>query len=172
MPEIVPRLDKMRSQAAHIHGLIYLPFLLLCVATPPSILAWRIPRTEEPGGLRSTGSPRGRHDWSDLAHMHVFPAPSSLYKNQHISDFISFLRFILDQPSRHPGLFQSHVPLFFQDPTPLTACFPNCSQLLPGGCLQVLCPGTGKGMKNFYLQLWWPVTAKQRVLREHRDWLE
>ena len=26
------------------------------MATPSSILAWRIPWTEEPGGLRSTGS--------------------------------------------------------------------------------------------------------------------
>ena len=32
------------------------------MATHSSILAWRIPRTEEPGGLQSTGSQRGRHD--------------------------------------------------------------------------------------------------------------
>ena len=32
------------------------------VATHPSNLAWRIPWTEEPGGLQSTGSPRVRHD--------------------------------------------------------------------------------------------------------------
>ena len=31
-------------------------------ATHSSILAWGIPRTEEPGGLRSTGSQRARHD--------------------------------------------------------------------------------------------------------------
>ena len=29
-----------------------------------SILAWRIPRTEEPGRLQSTGSWRVRHDWT------------------------------------------------------------------------------------------------------------
>jgi len=28
-----------------------------------SILAWKIPRTEEPGRLRSMGSLRVRHDW-------------------------------------------------------------------------------------------------------------
>ena len=33
----------------------------------PSILAWRIPWTEEPGGLWSIGSQEVRHDWSDLA---------------------------------------------------------------------------------------------------------
>ena len=28
------------------------------MATHSSMLAWRIPQTEEPGGLQSTGSPR------------------------------------------------------------------------------------------------------------------
>ena len=32
------------------------------VATHSSTLAWRIPWTEEPGGLQSTGSQRVRHD--------------------------------------------------------------------------------------------------------------
>ena len=32
-----------------------------------SVLAWRIPGTEEPGGLPSMGSQRVRHYWSDLA---------------------------------------------------------------------------------------------------------
>ena len=35
----------------------------------PSILAWRIPWTEEPGGLLSMGSHRVGHDRSDLACM-------------------------------------------------------------------------------------------------------
>ena len=33
------------------------------MATHSSILAWRIPWTEEPGRLQSTGSQRVRHDW-------------------------------------------------------------------------------------------------------------
>ena len=32
------------------------------MATHSSVLVWRIPRTEEPGGLRSLGSQRVRHD--------------------------------------------------------------------------------------------------------------
>ena len=32
------------------------------MATHSSILAWRVPWTEEPGRLQSTGSQRGRHD--------------------------------------------------------------------------------------------------------------
>ena len=41
------------------------------MATHSSVLAWRIPWTEEPGGLLSIGSHRVRHDWSDLACMHA-----------------------------------------------------------------------------------------------------
>ena len=33
------------------------------MATHSSILAWRIPWTEEAGGLQSTGSQRVGHDW-------------------------------------------------------------------------------------------------------------
>ena len=37
------------------------------MAIHSTVLAWRIPWTEEPGGLLSMGSHRVRHDWSDLA---------------------------------------------------------------------------------------------------------
>ena len=32
------------------------------IATHSSVLAWRIPRTEEPGGLQAMGLKRVRHD--------------------------------------------------------------------------------------------------------------
>ena len=38
------------------------------MATHSRMLAWRIPWTEEPGGLQSIGSQRVRHDCSNLAH--------------------------------------------------------------------------------------------------------
>ena len=38
------------------------------MATHSSILAWRIPWTEEPGGLQSTGSQRVGHDWATSLH--------------------------------------------------------------------------------------------------------
>ena len=40
------------------------------MATHFSILAWRIPWTEGPGGLQSLGSQRVGRDWRDLAHVH------------------------------------------------------------------------------------------------------
>ena len=39
------------------------------IATQSSILAWRIPRTEEPGGLQSMGSQRQ----TQLKHIHAKP---------------------------------------------------------------------------------------------------
>ena len=41
------------------------------IATHSSILAWRIPWTEEPSGLQSIGLQRVRYDWSDLARTHT-----------------------------------------------------------------------------------------------------
>ena len=41
------------------------------MATHYSILAWRIPWTEEPGRLQSMGSQVVGHDWSDWACAHI-----------------------------------------------------------------------------------------------------
>ena len=41
------------------------------MATHSSILAWRIPRTEEPGGLQFMGSQRVRDDWVTNTHKHT-----------------------------------------------------------------------------------------------------
>ena len=41
------------------------------MATHSSVLAWRIPWTEEPGGLQSIGSQRVGHEQSDLAGTHL-----------------------------------------------------------------------------------------------------
>ena len=41
------------------------------MATHSSILAWKIPWTEESGGLQSTGSKRVGQDLRDLERMHI-----------------------------------------------------------------------------------------------------
>ena len=46
--------------------------LLEGMAAHPSILAWRIPRTEEPGGLQYIGSQRARHNKA-TQHMCTWP---------------------------------------------------------------------------------------------------
>ena len=40
-------------------------------ATHSSILAWRIPWAEDPGGLESIGSQRIEDEWSNLARIHT-----------------------------------------------------------------------------------------------------
>ena len=49
------------------------------MATHSSILAWRIPWTEEPGGLQSTGLQRVGHDWATSL---SFPFLSPLFYQQ------------------------------------------------------------------------------------------
>ena len=46
------------------------------MTTYSSILAWRIPRTEEPGGLQSIGLERVGHHSSDLACKQRFLSPA------------------------------------------------------------------------------------------------
>ena len=41
------------------------------MATYSNILAWRIPWTEEPGGLQTMGSQRVRHDWATNTYLHT-----------------------------------------------------------------------------------------------------
>ena len=51
------------------------------MATHSSILAWRVPWTEEPGGLQSKGLQWVGHAWSDLACTHILFIHSSVDGN-------------------------------------------------------------------------------------------
>ena len=53
-------------------------------ATHSSILAWKIPWTEEPGALKSMGSHREGHNRSDLARLthRGSPAPGPAWRKQ------------------------------------------------------------------------------------------
>ena len=51
---------------------IYTYILEKEMVTHSSILAWRIPWTEEPGGLQSMGSQRVRHDEVTNTHTHTY----------------------------------------------------------------------------------------------------
>ena len=42
------------------------------MATHSSILAWRIPWTEEPGGLQSMGLQRVRHNWATFTSLYIY----------------------------------------------------------------------------------------------------
>ena len=58
---------KSRTRLSDFPFTFHFPALEKAMAPHSSTLAWRIPWTEEPGGLLSLGSHRVGHDWSDLA---------------------------------------------------------------------------------------------------------
>ena len=61
------------------------------MATHSSVLAWRIPGTEEPDGLPSVGSHRVGHDWIDLAAAAAAAAAAAVYlkwKDYHCTYFL------------------------------------------------------------------------------------
>ena len=66
------------------------------LATHSNILAWKVPWTEEPGGLQSMGSQRAGHDWV-TEHTHVLlsvlPPPLALleYKLQAGRDLLCLI---------------------------------------------------------------------------------
>ena len=56
------------------------------MATHSRILVWRIPWTEEPGGLQSIAPYRVRHDWSSWARTHV----AEIFTHESIPSFACF----------------------------------------------------------------------------------
>ena len=63
----VHQVAKGRTQLSDFTFTFYFHALEKEMATPSSVLAWRIPGTAEPGGLPSIGLHRVGHDWSNLA---------------------------------------------------------------------------------------------------------
>ena len=86
------------------------------IATHSSILAGRIPWTEEPGGLQFIWSQRVGHDWSNLAHMHESPLISPLWSMPLL--FSLWVR-LISFPSRILELWNFGLPCFFFFPLAL-----------------------------------------------------
>ena len=63
------------------------------MATPSSILTWRITWTEEPGGLQSMGLQRVEHDWATNTHVCV-RAHTHTHTHMLISVQIKYLKFL------------------------------------------------------------------------------
>ena len=82
---------------------IYTYILEKEMVTHSSILAWRIPWTEEPGGLQSMGSQRVRHDEVTNTHTHIHTIQ---YKSNIYCFFEKQLRTLLINQSIN---FYSHL---------------------------------------------------------------
>ena len=92
------QMPMQETQEAQVWSLDWEDPLEEGMAIHSSILAWKIPWTEEPAGLCSKGSQRAGYHWSDLAHTHVhslkipclviYPEEGkiyNLYKNLYVS---------------------------------------------------------------------------------------
>ena len=71
------------------------------MATHSSILAWRIPWTEEPDGLQSTGSQRIGHDWATSLSLSV--TDRTRFKTQSTKLWIHALNYMFLQIQSHFG---------------------------------------------------------------------
>ena len=86
------------------------------MATNSSILAWRIPCTEEAGRLQSMGSQRIRQDWSDLACTHTRLKGAVLYSRvkriKERKEFKSPLVLIYITPRHANGVWETSFKVF------------------------------------------------------------
>ena len=87
------------------------------MAAHSSILAWRIPWTEEPGRLQSMGLQKVRHNWNDWAqHKIYFSVLNSSWDQYFSFQNLKPSSFPLQRPSINwvcasfPGAFSSHWP--------------------------------------------------------------
>ena len=61
------------SVCLHLNCVLYIPHIIgVGDGTHSSALAWKIPWTEEPGGLQSIGSLRVGHDWATSLSLFTF----------------------------------------------------------------------------------------------------
>ena len=111
------------------------------MATHSSFLAWRIPRTEEPGGLQSMGSQRVGHVWVTKHSTHVCVGMSiSSRKEFRIEGFLSCIKSRLkpeewecwghgDDESNVSGLLELALTGPFQGPCSSCLSFLECLSL-------------------------------------------
>ena len=137
------------------------------MATHSSILAWRIPWTQEPGRLQSMGPQRVQHDWVTNTHTGEFGWWSTSPQAPSLMDYISIWH-LLSQlwvlvgfiNSSHLWAFRSKGSIslslmlvpgcllgfkphlhWCQQPPPPIPILPWVHQLLPDGCWQSICRG-------------------------------
>ena len=145
-------------------------------ATHSSILAWRIPWTEEPGRLQTTESHSVRHDWRDVAdtHTHTFGKTELHYQFSHTVMSNSLQPHELQQsrppcPSPTPRVYpnprpwsrwchpimSSSVISFSSCPFPTSLSFPMSQLFASGGQSTVL--SASKSVLSMNIQDWSPL---------------
>ena len=97
------------------------------MATHSSILAWRIPRTEEPGGLQSMRSKRVGHDWVTNAFIFsrdLLDVACGVYCSDQESNLGPLLwqhTFLVPGPPAKPS--RNSLVKWFSQPSCIYSCF-------------------------------------------------
>ena len=132
------------------------------MATHPSVLAWRIPGTGEPGGLLSMGSHRVGHDWNDLA------AAAACLK------YCLIFRYTANWFSYTNIIFPIFVPLYITARCWLyyPVCVRVCAQLCPTLCRPMDCNLLGSSVHGMFQEriLEWVAISSFRMSFQPRDW--
>ena len=126
------------------------------MATHSSILAWRIPWTEEPGGLQSVGSQRVRHDWAAKQQQgrRNKDGKGGWHQMRKLSHKIAFVSF--NPPVLGFQLYKHSITSMFQHVDVLWVCFlqGSCEDC---PCSLACCPwlaGTVGLLPWFWLRIW------------------
>ena len=141
------------------------------MATHSSILAWRIPGTEEPGGLPSMGSHRVRHDWSDLAA--AAAAREADDNNKKWQEYTEeLLKKDLHDPDNHDGVITHLKPDILECKVKwalgsITMNKASGGDGIPVELLQILKDSAVKVLHSICQQIWktqqWPQDWKRSV---------
>ena len=126
-----------------------------------SILAWRIPWTEEPRGLQSTGLQRVGHFWNDLACMHAVTD-----KNLHV-----FRKFCI---SVSVFLYIKHLEVCLCVVTAATACCCLVAKSCPTFCDPMDYSPPSLSLHGIFQTriLEWVATSFSRGSSWPRDWTQ
>ena len=102
------------------------------MAIHSSILAWRIPRTKEPGRLQSMGSQRVGHNWATNTHIHFLIVGQLLYN--------IVMAFAIHQHEWAIGIHMSppSYTLFPQPSPPIPLCYHRALALGSTGWIFIL----------------------------------
>ena len=102
------------------------------MATRSSVLAYRIPWTEEPGGLQSMGLQRVTHNRSDLAHTHTRNHASGLnvqmrlmklLKRQNSVCYRCKMNVSVDLLTKYSFCLKMHIIIILGDSVENESCF-------------------------------------------------
>ena len=139
--------DKSRTRLSDFTFAFHFHALEKDMATHPSVLAWRIPGTAEPGRLPSMGLHRVGHDWSDLAaaaaavnaetqEVTGWWRARGLFLQKQVRELRGWLSLMADKPQllsdpdRH-SVSCEVCPCSFSDCPPVLPYFPTQSQPRP-----------------------------------------